>query len=232
MARLNLREWWRRVRPAVFSWAVYVVFRTLSSTWRVKVEELEEKLQLPGGVILIGWHGRTAAPAKVFRNRGFWAIISLSRDGEMQNRIFTRLGFNTIRGSTGRGGARALVESIRALRKGATMALTPDGPRGPSGVVQPGILMMAQKSGAWLVPVGVSANRRRLIKSWDRFMVPKLFAKCLVIFGQEVQIPSDATEEEVEKIRLSLQAELHRLEDLAEARMGWDTKSVPDLSSS
>jgi lysophospholipid acyltransferase (LPLAT)-like uncharacterized protein len=215
-----LRAWWRRVRPQVASGAVYFVFRCLSMTWRVKAIRFEESLALPGGKILFGWHGRTMVGAKFFRNMGFWAIISLSRDGEMQDRIFRRLGFKTIRGSTGRGGARALVESIRVLRAGGVMALTPDGPRGPSGVIQPGILMMAQKSGAWLVPCGVSASSRKLVRSWDRYMVPYPFARCLMIYGNGVQIPRDATEQEVDSIRLALEAETHRLEAEAEKAMG------------
>src|SRR5450755_4982605 len=104
---------------------MYIVFRSLAATWRIRVLGFEEALALPGGKILFGWHGRTATGAKFFRKRGFWAIISLSRDGEMQDKIFRRLGFKTIRGSTGRGGARALVESIRVLRAGGVMALTP-----------------------------------------------------------------------------------------------------------
>jgi len=166
---------------------------------------------------MLVWHGRTIVGAVKFRKRGWWAIISLSRDGEMQNRIFRRLGFNTIRGSTGRGGARALAESIRVLKKGATMTLTPDGPRGPSGIVQPGMLMMSQKSGAWLVPCGVAASPCKLFKSWDRYMVPKLFARCVVVFGEGVQIPRDTTEEQVEGIRQKLERDLHRLEAEAEA---------------
>ncbi|MGC5340985.1 DUF374 domain-containing protein, partial [Escherichia coli] len=76
----------------------------------------------------------------------------------MQNRVFTHLGFKVIRGRTGRGGVRAAVEAIKTLRSGATMAMTPDGPRGPSAVLQDGVIFMAQKSGAALVPVGISAR--------------------------------------------------------------------------
>jgi lysophospholipid acyltransferase (LPLAT)-like uncharacterized protein len=202
------------------SWVVFVVFRCLAATWRIRVVNFEESLALPGGKILFGWHGRTAVGAMFFRKMGFWAIISLSRDGEMQDRIFRRLGFKTIRGSTGRGGARALVESIRVLRAGGVMALTPDGPRGPSGIIQPGILMMAQKSGAWLVPCGVSASSRKRVRSWDSYMVPLPFAKCLMIYGEGIQIPRNASEEEVEKIRLALEVDTHLLEAEAEKAMG------------
>lgn len=215
-----MKKWWRAVRPGILSWLIYCVVRLLGMTWRIKVVGLEKALALPGGKILLGWHGRTATAAIKFRKRGYWAIISLSRDGEMQNRIFRRLGFQIIRGSTGRGGAKALAESIRVLKKGGVMALTPDGPRGPSGVIQPGILMMSQRSGAWLVPCGVSARPRKLIRSWDRYMIPLFFARCLMIFGEPVQIPREATEQEVDEIRLMLEADMHRLEADAERAMG------------
>ena len=100
------------------------------------------------------------------------------------------------------------------------MAFTPDGPRGPSGVVQDGILTMAMKSGAALVPVGVSASRRKLVKTWDRYLVPGFFARCLMIFGDPLYLPADASPEQIAEVRERLQAEMHRLEEEAERRMG------------
>lgn len=221
-----MRDWWRRVRPGIASWVLYAVVRLMGMTWRIKTIGFEEACALPGGKILCGWHGRTAIAGVRFRNLGFWAIISLSRDGEMQNRIFTRLGFKTIRGSTGRGGARALAESIKVLREGGTMALTPDGPRGPSGVVQPGILAMSRKTGAWLVPCGVAASPRKHIKSWDRYLVPMPFARCVMIFGEGIQVPPDADEETIEQCRLRLEQAMKRLEAEAERMVG-ETPMAP-----
>src|SRR5476649_1139552 len=115
-------------------------------------------------LIFCGWHGRSFAFSDYFRGRGWYVIISHSSDGEMQTRIFSRLGYKIIRGSTGRGGVRAAREAITALEEGGTMAMTPDGPRGPSGVVQGGVMLMARKSGAGLVPVGIAA-RPRVVRS-------------------------------------------------------------------
>src|SRR5436305_14161898 len=98
----------------------------------VEASNFDRVKDLNGGRIYCGWHGHSFIPAHFFRKRGYWVIISHSRDGETQKRIFAKLGYNIIRGSTGRGGVRALIEAIRALRNGATMAITPDGPRGPS----------------------------------------------------------------------------------------------------
>ena len=100
------------------------------------------------------------------------------------------------------------------------MAITPDGPRGPSGIVQGGAMTIAQKSGAKLVPVGISARPRYLVKSWDRYLVPYIFGRGILIFGEPLTVPRDATEEEVEQVRLKLESECHRLQDEADKELG------------
>ena len=97
------------------------------------------------------------------------------------------------------------------------MAMTPDGPRGPSGVVQNGVIYMAQKSGAALVPVGIASRPCARFKSWDKYILPCPFAKAIMIFGAPIYIQQSATEEEAESIRLQLENEIHRLELIAES---------------
>lgn len=220
-----MKKWWRRVRPLVLSRLAYFAVRLFGSTFRITVLNYEKVQSLEGGKVLCGWHGRSMIASIYFRRKGFWVIISKSKDGDIQTHVFQNLGFHVIRGSTGRGGERALIESIRELRKGETMAITPDGPRGPSKVVQGGIMVMAKKANAWLVPCGVSARPRVLAKSWDRYMVPLPFAKCLMNFGEPVRVPSDASDEQVEHIRLQLQSEITRLEIQAEQMLGFAVES-------
>ncbi len=215
-----MKAWWRRVRPAILWFPIYAIVRTLLATVRIEARGFEKYDSRPGPRIFAGWHGRVVAGAKLFLGRGFWTIISHSRDGEMQNRIFQRFGFKTVRGSTGRGGVKALAECIRVLKQGETMTFPPDGPRGPSGIVQPGIVMMAKKSGAELVPVGVSANRRWLFGSWDRYMIPKPFSRVLMIFGDPIYISAKADEDEFERVRLELQHQMRELEVQAEREFG------------
>lgn len=216
-----MKAWWRRVRPRVLSGPIAALVRLIGITLRIRTVDEEKFENIQGGKILCGWHGRSSIAGAKYRDRGFWVIISLSKDGEIQNRIFQRLGFKTIRGSTGRGGERALIESIRALREGATMALTPDGPRGPSGIAQPGIMAMAKKSGCALVPVGITSKPRILLeKAWDKHMIPLPFGKSMMVFGDAYYVPKDATEEQVEEIRLKLQNDMHALQDEAERLLG------------
>ena len=219
-----MKKWWRIARHKIVPPFAYVFARVLGSTIKIKVEGYEQYKGHDTGQIFVGWHGRTFVPAIFFRGRGVWTIISQSLDGEMQNKIFSWFGFKTIRGSTGRGGARAAVESIRVLKKGGTMAFTPDGPRGPSGVVQGGVMLMAKKSGAALVPVGISASRRWNLPTWDRYMFPKPFAKCLMMFGNPIYLSKDASEEEVEVARLKLEKATHKIQAESDEKMGHKRK--------
>lgn len=220
-----MKRWWRHVRPIVLSRLAYWIVRAFGATFRIQALNYEPIAAMEGGKVLCGWHGRSMIASIFFRRKGFWVIISHSKDGDIQTHVFKNLGFNVIRGSTGRGGERALIEAIRELRKGATMAITPDGPRGPSKVVQGGVMAMARKAGATLVPCGVSAKPRFIAKSWDRYMIPLPFSRCLLNFGEPLVVPPDATDEQVEEIRLKLESEITRLEIEAERMLGYAVHS-------
>lgn len=217
-----MKSWWRKIRPYVLRGVIYWFARLIGMTLRIETPGYEKVKDLPTSKILAAWHGRTFVATTFFRNKGLWTIISLSRDGEMQNHIFRRFGFNTIRGSSSKGGVRAVIQAVKVLRGGEDMAFTPDGPRGPSGVVQPGIMMMAQKSGAAIVPLGVSADRRWLAPTWDKFLVPKPFARVVMLYGDPIYVPADSNEEQVEAIRLRVEQEIHRLESDAMRMTGHD----------
>ena len=218
----SLKVRWRAIRPKVLSRLAYKFVRFIGSSLRVQREGFERSEEAPAR-IYCGWHGRSLIFANEFRNRGYYVVISNSNDGDLQNSIFQQLGYKTIRGSSARGGERVLVEAIRALKAGNSLAMTPDGPRGPSGVLQPGVVFMAKKSGAVLVPVGISAGPRMLAKSWDRYMVPIPLGKAVLIFGDPISVAPNASDEEVEAARLRLEQEIHRLEGEAERRCGHAT---------
>lgn len=215
MARL--KDVWRERRPELISGLVYRFLVVVGRTLKIETRNFEASAD---GAIYCGWHGRSFPFAYFFRDRGWWVIISQSRDGDIQNTVFERMGFKTTRGSTGRGGERAAVRAIKALRAGGTLAMTPDGPRGPSQVVQPGVMFIAQRSGARLVPLGIAVSPCRQINSWDRYVVPKLGARALMIAGPGLEVPKDATEEEVEQIRLRLEGMLTDLQTEAERELG------------
>lgn len=214
---MDLKAWWRCRRPAALSHLAYCIVRGVAMT--VKVHEVDPPAETDNAIVC-GWHGKSLLYANRYRNRGWWVIISHSNDGEIQAHIFKRLGYQIIRGSTGRGGVRAAIEAIRALKAGGTMAMTPDGPRGPSGVLQSGVILMAMKSGARLIPVGISARPRILFRSWDRYMVPFPFARGIMVYGEPITIPADADADTQEALRLQFETAIHRLEAEADRRLG------------
>ena len=203
----------------------YCIARVLSATLRVRMvgeEHLRAAQEAGKGVILVSWHGRTFLPITRYRNKGYWAIVSTSRDGEYQNRLFQRFGIKTVRGSTSaRGAIQSVLTLTKHLKAGATAAFTPDGPRGPSHVVQPGAIFLAQKSGSPIIPAGISAYPRRLLRAWDRYMIPLPFACVVWIYGEPIYIPADAKSDEDQRLWAErVGAAITALEEQAEREVG------------
>jgi lysophospholipid acyltransferase (LPLAT)-like uncharacterized protein len=178
------------------------VIRLLAATWRVRfvndavVRDLRERRQ-PFMYVL--WHGQLLPLLWTHRGRSISVMISEHRDGEIIARIAQALGFRTVRGSTSRGAARALLQASRELESGYSVAVTVDGPRGPAGVVTPGAPVISQRTGAPMVPTAASASSAWRLRSWDRFLVPKPFARVVVVYGAPIAVqgetPRDASEE-------------------------------------
>lgn len=208
-------------RSRVLSWLLFQVVRLLYRTLRVRILNKERLDTGSKGAIFVTWHGRSLVPCNVFRNRGYWALISLSRDGELQNSVFRRFGFQTIRGSTGRGGVKGALQMARKVREGGVLAFTPDGPRGPTHKVQLGVILMAEKSGAPIIPLGISANRRWLMKSWDSYLVPKPFAHVPFLVGEPLFVPPSLDEAGRERYAAQLEVAINRLEREAERMAGY-----------
>src|SRR5579871_1581279 len=208
-------------RNRVVSWLIYHLARLIFRTLRLHIGN-PERLETHGkGTIFVTWHGRTLLPANVFHKKGYWALISLSRDGELQDHIFRRFGFQTVRGSTGRGGVKGALQMARKVREGGVLAFTPDGPRGPSHKVQLGVILMAEKSGAPIIPVGISASRRWLAKSWDSYMIPQPFARAYWVAGDPIFVPPDLTAAGREAVAEQLEIAINRLEREAERLAGY-----------
>lgn len=207
-------------RAARLGGLVYRFASALNRTVRLQVEgwePIETHIQEGTGAVLVSWHGRSFIAAHFMRNRGFYALVSWSRDGEIQANIFKRFGFNILRGSTGRGGVRAALEAARVVKSGGILAFTPDGPRGPSQKVQSGALLIAQKSGCPIYPAGVSAYPRKQLPTWDRYLIPFPFARGAMVFGKPVMIPPDANKDGYAGIAEILEQQINDLEARAEA---------------
>lgn len=179
------------------------IVRALAWTWRVRflnpgvVDGMRARNE---PFIHILWHGHLLPLLWAHRQRGIAVMISEHRDGEMIARVAQSIGYRLVRGSTSRGAARALLAASREVDAGHCVALTVDGPRGPAKVVAPGALVIAQRTGAPMVPTAVSATRAWRLKSWDRFMIPKPFARVLVAYGAPITIAADSPREAAARV--------------------------------
>jgi lysophospholipid acyltransferase (LPLAT)-like uncharacterized protein len=178
------------------------LLRLLAMTWRMRpVDDEAMRVARASGqrVIFTLWHGELLPLLWQHRKQGVAVLISEHRDGEIIAQIAHRLGYTTVRGSTSRGGSRALIGLMRAIEGGRDAAVTPDGPRGPAHVFAPGAAIAAQRTGAALVPVRASASRAWRLKSWDRFLIPKPFATVRVAYGPPTTVDASSPREAAEQ---------------------------------
>jgi lysophospholipid acyltransferase (LPLAT)-like uncharacterized protein len=162
-----------------------LLVRLLYATWRVRIVNsdgwrVRRVHKMP--VLFTLWHGQMLPLLVQHRGEGVAVLISEHRDGEIIARISQRLGFRTIRGSTSRGALRALASIVRVIDEGDDVAITPDGPRGPSYTFAPGALIAARRTAVPIVGVGVHASRAWRLKSWDAFMIPQPFARVAIVY--------------------------------------------------
>jgi lysophospholipid acyltransferase (LPLAT)-like uncharacterized protein len=190
------------------------VIRLLGATWRIRVEEeefFERARTLSPRVVFAVWHGRMLPYAFTHRNRRVHVLASEHRDGEMLGQTIRRLGFGHVRGSSTRGGARAILALTETVRAGLDVGLTVDGPRGPRGVVKPGVVEVARQTGAAIVPITSASDRHRVFKSWDAFELPLPFARVVVRYGEPILVDPGLDREGVEARRLDVERELTRI---------------------
>ena len=172
-------DWWVRLKVSAAVALGGLLIRLLGLTWRIRregEERLYGPLQRGETQVVVFWHGEILPIAWAHRGSGIAPLISTHADGEVIARIVEGLGYRTVRGSTSRGGARAVLEMARLVQEGVTIAVTPDGPRGPRHDFAPGALAVAQRAARPLLGVRASATRAWRMRSWDRHLVPKPFA--------------------------------------------------------
>jgi lysophospholipid acyltransferase (LPLAT)-like uncharacterized protein len=168
-----------------------LLIRLLRLTWRVTLTGPEPPYDL-GPIVFCFWHGRQAGLLAHPRPRPVAVLSSRSRDGELQARILGRLGFVVQRGSSSRGGAEGLKGIIGRLRDGADAAFAVDGPRGPLHEVKPGALAAASSAGATVVPITTRSSRSWIFeRAWDRYLLPKPFARVELVRGARLDGPVD-----------------------------------------
>jgi len=213
----------KRLQVAAIAGVGYPVTRALGSTLRWRTDGLEhvEAIAAAGRQpVMAFWHGRILPAAYYFRRRQIVVITSENFDGEWIARIIERLGYGTARGSSTRGGRRALLQLVREMRAGRAVGFTLDGPRGPAGVAQPGAIWLAAATGNPLLPFHLEASASWTVKSWDRTQIPKPFATVALAIGAPLYVSREATSEDREGVRLDVERRLAVLEARARAMLG------------
>ncbi|HET8656779.1 MAG TPA: lysophospholipid acyltransferase family protein [Longimicrobiaceae bacterium] len=166
--------------------------------------------------IYVLWHGRLLPCSYRHRHEGLATLISQHRDGDYIARVVEGWGFRTVRGSSSRGGGAALRQLVRLLREGTSIAVTPDGPRGPRQKMKLGPLLAARLTGVPMIPVTAGTDRAWWFEGWDRFLVPKPFARFRIAYGAPIFVPRTADEGELERLADEMEARLNALTEVVD----------------
>lgn len=212
-------------RARILSFIGWIVLSLWSRTLRIQFinKAIPDRLAAEGkNIIFAFWHGRQFMLFHTHRNSGVVIPASESRDGEIQAGILKRFGFNVVRGSSKRKGDRALLGLVDGLRKGRSLALAVDGPRGPIYEAKQGVTYLAGKLDKQIVPVIAGAKSFWVLdKIWDKYLLPKPFTRGIVLYGEPI-IVNGISNEELEGKRKELESALNRL--MAEADSYFHTR--------
>ncbi|EIE02463.1 lysophospholipid acyltransferase family protein [Leptospira licerasiae] len=221
--KLDVRESWKR-RFLVWLVPTIVVFlqRIIGLTSR-KVELGKEHFNslfpLKKPFILCIWHTNVLYSPYLNRNRKLAVLISESKDGDFITGVVHRFGNGSIRGSSSKGGSKALKAMIVHLRKNLPAAFTPDGPRGPAWIVQPGVIAAAQVSQVPILPFHYECTKQWIAeKSWDKHRIPKPFTTFVISYGEPIMIPRDLDEAGFERERLRVEKAMLENKNRAEQK--------------
>jgi lysophospholipid acyltransferase (LPLAT)-like uncharacterized protein len=193
----------------------FAFIRAIARTWRfraVNADGYAAERAAGRAVVMVLWHGEMLPLLYYHRHREIAVLVSEHGDGEIIARILRAFGFRLIRGSTSRGAARALIAVDRELREGFDVGITPDGPRGPRHSVAPGALLAAHRAGAKLMPLAARASAFWQLGTWDRFIIPKPFARITVAYGDPTPVVADSSRAagEMTDLLSSVMDDVHR----------------------
>jgi len=219
LPKVSIESTYRWYDPILF-WVLIPAFsllvRLLFLSCRVisleGAENEKKAIEMSGDrVIYASWHQRLFYQIHRLRRRRITVMISQSRDGEYIARLVNWLGLRDVRGSSTRGGVDALKDLVRGIRNGANGGMIPDGPTGPPGEAKIGTIILSRMTGAPIIPISWGADRCWIFNSWDRFMVPKPFARISYYYGEPIFVPHSARTPEMEEFRKLLDDRLNNI---------------------
>ena len=210
----EINEWTQMIRARILARIAWLLVNILNRFVRVRFVNKESSDRLASNeekIIYAFFHGDMVPLLHIYRNSGFLIPVSESRDGEIMARLLKNFGLDVVRGSSKRKGHKALLELISGMKRGKTVAVSVDGPRGPLHEVKPGVVFLAGLSKAPIVPVAVSAKRFRIVeKSWDRLLIPAPFAEVILLYGEPIYV-NGTSDAEILSARRKLETCMHGL---------------------
>ena len=208
------------------SWlaANYIRLIKLTGQWRIDGTEIPTDMLKEGKPFLVAfWHGRLLMMSLAWPyQQNFKMVISRHRDGELIARTIKFLGFDSISGSSSRGGAGTMRSILRALKSGEYVGVTPDGPRGPRMRAAKGIVFAACHAGVPILPLSYAARSCKTLPSWDRFLIPLPFCRGIIKWGKPIAITSNADEKEILQKTSDLEKQLNFLTNQLDDELGLD----------
>jgi len=181
----------KRLHSWAAGWLGWGLLSAMHATWKVQVLDPHGLARSVrdgcAAVVVAFWHRHILSALTEFAKSGVCVPVSEHQDGEYVAQVMERFGLVSVRGSTTRGAVRLLRGLLREAREGRTLAVTPDGPRGPKFSVQPGVAMLARRSGRPVLPLGIAAEPAWTMASWDEFVVPRPWARVVIVAGEPVQ---------------------------------------------
>ncbi|HWR15071.1 MAG TPA: lysophospholipid acyltransferase family protein [Terriglobales bacterium] len=203
------------------TWVGYLSMRLIGPTlrWQSSIEEGGPATISPERTIYVFWHRAVFSSTWFYRNRGISVITSSSFDGEYIARIIEKLGYKAVRGSSSRNAVRALLGLHTEIEEGRSVGFTIDGPRGPRYVAKPGPVLLARNTKAPIMPFYTAIEKGWVLKSWDRFVIPKPFSRAHLRIGRLIHVPKDTSSEQAQQLHAEMQAALDRVREYAEAQL-------------
>jgi lysophospholipid acyltransferase (LPLAT)-like uncharacterized protein len=217
----------------VAGWMAARMVRLLVRTLRFECLELGEPLTppaiLPGNTdrhIYAIWHENLLLPTARFGDDSLAVLISKHADGQILGSLIEHMGMSMVQGSTNRGGIEAVRKLIDPAQSRRHLAVTPDGPRGPRQVVQPGIVYVASRTGMKIVCVGIGYCKAWRMKSWDRFAIPKPFSRAVLLTSRAIAVPAGLKSQDLDAVRQQVQAAMEEIQHQAEHYAHTRTRSL------
>lgn len=216
---MNLRKIKQDTLRFTGNYVLFHVVNVLCQTLRIKFvhKSIIDDLKKNNKNFILGfWHSTMLLPWYLNRDKNFAGLTSKSKDGDLLAKILKKWNYQVLRGSSSEGGDIALGLMVDFAKNGYSIAITPDGPKGPPNKLKAGAVVAARKSGLPLVLAGIGFKKKRYLRSWDRFQIPKFFTAVNVIYSDPVYVPENLSREETSKVIKECEKKLNELQSEAE----------------